>query len=338
MGLQCVLKLWVPGIEELTYSRAAKEPAQYIILLYPGMPTLEAVVLEEARDVMKLSQMMRLGLCAGVLGTLATVISISGQGMPAAKAVALARRHIPVRIHQRRENQQYDSYNWSGYAVSGSSGAVTDAKGSWIVPTANCTTTPTGYSAFWVGIDGFSSDSVEQTGTDSDCVSLTGKNGTPTYYAWFEFYPNPSYEIQFSHGIQPGDLMTAEVTYAGQTTGAGHRGPGAQFTVTITDVTKGETYTVTSTAPSANESSAEWIAEAPCCGKANSVLPLSDFSTVQFNSGAATVQGAKRAIASFGSNVQEITMVDQAAPHSVKAQPVSVSGGAFFVSWVSPGP
>lgn len=250
----------------------------------------------------------------------------------------MARRHGPLRIHQRRENQQYDSYNWAGYAVTGSSGAVTDVKGSWIVPKVNCTTTPTGYSAFWVGIDGFSSNSVEQTGTDSDCVSATGRNATPTYYAWFEFYPNPSYEIQFSNGVKPGDSIVAEVKYAGQASGGGHRATGARFTLTVTDTTQNESYTITSTASSANESSAEWIAEAPCCGKGNSTLPLSDFSLVQFGSGTATVQGATAAISLFGGNMQEITMVGQSAPHGVKAQPSSVSGGTFSVSWLNPGP
>jgi hypothetical protein len=289
---------------------------------------------------MKSSHMIYLGLCAGVLATLATVIPMSGQRRSATTVVAVARRHGPIRIHQRRENQAYDSYNWSGYAVTGSSGAVTDAKGSWTVPLVTCTGTPTGYSSFWVGIDGFSSNSVEQTGTDSDCESLTGKSGTPTYYAWFEFYPNPSYVIEFSKGIKPGDSMTAEVKYAGQAPGVGRRGSGAQFTVTIADTTQGESYTTTSTAPSANESSAEWIAEAPCCGKGESILPLADFGTVFFSSGTATVGSANGAIGSFGSNVQEITMVDQSAPHSVKAQPSNppTSGGAFSVQWYNQGP
>ena len=40
------------------------------------------------------------------------------------------------------------------------------------------------YSSFWVGIDGYSSSSVEQLGTDSDCAG-----NTPDYYAWWEMYP-----------------------------------------------------------------------------------------------------------------------------------------------------
>lgn len=287
---------------------------------------------------MKLNSVARLVLCMGALATLTTVISMDRPRVPETKVRTLSHRHGPIRVHQRHENQQYDSYNWSGYAVTGSSGAVTDVKGSWIVPSVNCKTTPTGYSAFWVGIDGFTSASVEQIGTDSDCVSATGKTATPTYYAWFEFYPNPGYEIEFPKGLQPNDLITAEVKYAGTTTTtAGHRGAsGAQFTVTIIDVTQNEGYSITSTAPSANESSAEWIAEAPCCGKGNTILPLSDFNSIQFSSGIATVQNATGAISSFGSNVQSITMVGQAAPHTTEAQPAPLSLGSFLVTWLNP--
>jgi hypothetical protein len=286
---------------------------------------------------MKTSHLIRLGLCTGLLITL-TVISTGGdRHLPAPKLIALARHHGPNRIHERHENGQYTSYNWSGYAVTGASGAVTDVKGSWIVPAVNCTTTPSAYSAFWVGIDGFSSGSVEQTGTDSDCTGTTGKTGTPTYYAWFELYPNPGYEIEFPKGVQPNDLMTAEVKYLGQAVGGGHRGPsGGSFTITITDVTKGETYTLTATAPSAVESSAEWIAEAPCCGRGNTALPLADFSSIQFSSGSATVQGVTGPISTFGSNVQSISMVGQAAPHIAEATPGSLSGGSFAVTWLNP--
>jgi hypothetical protein len=111
----------------------------------------------------------------------------AGQPVPFRLAPA-ARQHGPVKIHRQRNNGAYDSYNWSGYAITGSKGSTTDVKGSWVVPAVNCSAAPAGYSAFWVGIDGFSSSSVEQIGTDSDCVSLNGhQQGTPTYYAWFEF-------------------------------------------------------------------------------------------------------------------------------------------------------
>ena len=276
----------------------------------------------------------------GLLAVLSIAIALNRTPAPAHAqgAIPIARQHGPIRVHQRRENQQYDSYNWAGYAVTGTNGSVTDAKGTWVVPAVTCTAAPNGYSSFWVGIDGFNSNSVEQTGTDSDCVSLSGQTGTPTYYAWFEFYPNPSYLIQFSKGIRPGDTMTAEVKFAG-TAASGRRSlGGALFTVTITDVTQNETYTITSTAPDAAESSAEWIAEAPCCGRRNSILPLSDFNLVQFGPSTATIGSSTGAISSFGSNVQSVTMVSQNTPGTTKAQASTLNGGSFTVAWFNPGP
>ena len=44
------------------------------------------------------------------------------------------------------------------------------------------------YAAFWVGLDGYTSKSVEQLGTDSDCTNVN----SPSYYAWYEMYPAAS--------------------------------------------------------------------------------------------------------------------------------------------------
>jgi hypothetical protein len=57
------------------------------------------------------------------------------------------------------------SITWSGYAVSTGAGTVS--------PTVS------GYSYAWVGIDGVTTNSVEQIGTDSDYVG-----GQAHYYAW----------------------------------------------------------------------------------------------------------------------------------------------------------
>ena len=57
----------------------------------------------------------------------------------------------------------YYSSNWSGYAVTGSAGSVTSPSGSWTVPAVTGSRFTTAYAAFWVGIDGFASNTVEQT-------------------------------------------------------------------------------------------------------------------------------------------------------------------------------
>ncbi len=216
------------------------------------------------------------------------------------------------------------STNWAGYAVTGAANSVTDAKGSWVVPTVTCTPSGNQYSSFWTGIDGFSDNTVEQTGTDSDC-----SNGNPTYYAWYEFYPNPSHNILT---VYPGDIMFAEVSYSG-----------GQFTVTITDETPAHygTFTKKAKVSSAKRSSAEWIAEAP--SSLFGILPLADFGTSYFGQDYApinsistnygTVGGVTGSINSFGSNVQTINMVTSSgAPRATPSQ-LTTDGTSFTVTW-----
>jgi hypothetical protein len=228
----------------------------------------------------------------------------------------------------RAHNASSNSTNWSGYAVTGASGSVSDAKGSWTVAAIQGTCPSTNqYSSFWVGIDGFNSGTVEQTGTDSDC-----QNGAPTYYAWFEFFPHPSFLIN-GLTISPGDHMTAEASFSGRA-----------FVVTITDTTTGLSFSTSAKVRGAQRSSAEWIAEAP--SSSGGILPLADFGTVSYgtdNTGIAmtcyaTISGTTGVIGAFGSSVQQITMVSSSG--ATKAQPSALSsdGTSFSVTWRSSGP
>lgn len=72
--------------------------------------------------------------------------------------------------------------NWSGYADTG--GPFTDVSGSWIQPAVGCAKAKLGFAAFWVGIDGFTSQTVEQTGTEVVCIGQQ-----TTYDAFYELYP-----------------------------------------------------------------------------------------------------------------------------------------------------
>jgi hypothetical protein len=292
----------------------------------------------------------------------ALILGSSGGPTPFHPMNARLGRHGPARIHGKRTDETWSSDNWSGYAIAATSGslpkgAVTMARASWIVPMATCTGSSEGategYASFWVGIDGWTSNTVEQIGTDSDCVSpATGKGNTPSYYAWFEFYPQSAYYIgnpsnNFKgYSVVAGDSISAEVSASGN----------GSFTVTITDTPKsGEpwTFTTTSRVPGAKQSSAEWIAEAPCCLKNGDVLPLSNFAFADYGSeftgnaetSMATVQGVTGAIGSFGQNIQESTMVSEggtgASPAgTVMAQHSSLmaSGTSFSIQWLNSGP
>jgi hypothetical protein len=234
------------------------------------------------------------------------------------------RQHRPIKDRVEHGDGTSTSTNWSGYAVLGTS--FTSAKGSWTVPKATCTSGDQ-YAAFWVGIDGYTSDSVEQTGTDSDC---DGKN--PSYYAWYEFYPNPSYEIT-SVAVAPGDQMSASVTYSG-----------SEFTITIENVTTGKSYSKSSKVSGAKRSSAEWITEAPCCTGSDGILPLADFGTVLFGKDSTGVSGTNYAtdsttsgaIGSFpAADIEEINKTASSTSPQLSTCSASLSsdGTSFSCTW-----
>jgi hypothetical protein len=247
--------------------------------------------------------------------------------LPAAAQVTVApirasHSHAPISIIEERDDGTVSSNNWSGYAVTGAKGSFTAATGSWVVPAVTCTS-GTQYAAFWVGIDGYKSETVEQTGTDSDC-----SKGVPSYYAWYEFFPEPSFVIS-SLQIQPGDRMAAVVRYDD---------PG--FTITIKDETTGESFTKSARVPSATRKSAEWVAEAPT--STTGIQPLSDFGTVLFGDDStgisgtcyATMDGQTGPIGLFP-NIFEITMVSlKGATESVPSA-LSTDGSSFSATWVS---
>jgi hypothetical protein len=239
--------------------------------------------------------MRRRYLCGALVGVLATAAALSATAGGATPTMRQIRNH---RITSST------STNWSGYAVTG--GTYKTVSASWTEPSVSCS--GTAYSSFWVGLDGDTSSTVEQTGTDADC-----SGSTPQYYAWYEMYPK--FPVNFSNPVKPKDSMSASVT----TTGSG------SFTLTITDATQGWTQSVNARLKSAKLSSAEVIAEAP--SGSGGVLPLANFGTVSFSN--AKANGSL--LTSSTPGIDGITMVTSSG--TVKAQPSSISSGSFSVTW-----
>jgi hypothetical protein len=213
------------------------------------------------------------------------------------------------------------STNWSGYAVTTGAGAVSQVAGSWVVPPVSSNVS--GYSSAWVGIDGFNSSTVEQIGTDSDYV-----NGQAHYYAWYEMYPAGS--VNLSLAINPGDKISAYVK---------NTGPG-QFVLSITDVTTGSpAFSTTQTSSQAQQSSAEWIQEAPSSRRG--ILPLANFGTINFLGASATVNGTTGPADNSwsGSTLYQIDMVTKTGSPKATTSALSDSGStsSFSVTWVSSG-
>lgn len=178
------------------------------------------------------------------------------------------------------EVQKASSGNWAGYVVgAGSGGGSTSFKsvtGSWVQPTAKCSSSGSTYSAFWVGLGGADGqEALEQDGTEANCDA----NGTAHYYAWYELVPKAPVKADLA--VRPGDHMTATTTVSGH-----------QVTESIVNHTTGRSFTKTLTMSNPDISTAEWVAEAPSqcqSGATNcTALPLSNFGTVSFTSASAT--------------------------------------------------
>jgi hypothetical protein len=179
------------------------------------------------------------------------------------------------------------STNWSGYADT--SGTFTSVSASWVQPAGTCKSGDQ-YAAFWVGIDGYTSETVEQTGSEVDCDGRTAE-----YYAWYEMYPGPS--ENYSNTVKAGDHFNSTVTWLG----------GDKFSLYLDDVTEGWSHTTDASLTSTpSRSSAEVIAEAPCCTNSGGILPLTDFGTVSFTNSLANGE----AIGTSSLDPVQINMVD----------------------------
>ena len=205
---------------------------------------------------------------------------------------------------------QVQSTNWSGYADTGS--GFSTVTGSWTEPGVSCTST-TSLAAFWVGIDGYSSSSVEQDGTLIECY-----RGAAYYYTWWEMYPTNAIQVVGST-LRAGDSITASVVRSG-----------TSYTLKVTDSSRSaDSFSTTQTCSSCANSSAEWIAEAP--SGSSGVYPLPDFGNWT-ESGATVKAGSTSGVISSFTD-DELTMIDSSG--ATKAQPGALNSGGngFGVTW-----
>jgi hypothetical protein len=175
----------------------------------------------------------------------------------------------------RGTSTQFTSRNWGGY-ITYDSKENTDFKAveaTWIQPTVSCPKT-NAWTVFWVGLDGWWDDTVEQGGTSAECV-----DGVPQYTTWWEMYPTNAITTVFT--IKPGDQITASVQY---------ESPTSTYVITVTDNTSGKTFTEDEQCASGltcDRSSADVIAED--VGKFNgSYFPLADYGKVKFTDASVT--------------------------------------------------
>jgi hypothetical protein len=168
----------------------------------------------------------------------------------------------PSPLHANQSN------NWSGYNQGSLEQGGTPPKlftsvaSQWTVPTVTQHTAGQAeYSSDWIGIGGGCVDAkctttdstLIQTGTEQDVSA----SGAPSYSAWWEAIPGPSFTIT-NVAVHAGDKISSSISQLA---------PGV-WTIKLSDLTDGQSYS--STLPySSTEATAEFIQETPLILGAN---------------------------------------------------------------------
>ena len=215
-----------------------------------------------ARLPSALGKLLCIATAATCLG-LAPLAAHATVGHPAAKpsiaGPAVINPHSPRAFGPANET----SVNWFGYVAD--SGGYTNVQSSWVEPSVDCSR-GNGSAVFWVGLDGWNSDAVEQTGTEADC-----SNGSASYSAWWETWPTNTIQT-YGDTLEPGDSLTAKVTFEGND----------NYDIYIVDNTRGWSEdNHKQGASGADNQSAEVVGETP--GYANNTYAnLPDFNSLTF--------------------------------------------------------
>jgi hypothetical protein len=208
------------------------------------------------------------------------------------------------------------SFNWAGYAdVSSAHGHFTRVSGAWTVPSVTCTAEDR-ITSDWVGLDGFSSSTVEQDGTVSQCFE-----GRAVYFTWYEMYPAGSIAVGTS--VRAGDKIKASVSRSG-----------SAYTLALTDSTHtANSFTrhatcATSTCP---DTSAEWIAERPAYSIG--IVPEAQFATVPFSAASEEAAGRTSTISGYSGTNYAMTTIDATGSYDIASVSGLTGGNAFKATW-----
>lgn len=233
----------------------------------------------------------------------------------ALKNLTLVNRPVPGHTVRSASQTTADSFNWSGYADSNSSGNLySKVFAKWKEPAITCGQEDQ-MAVFFVGIDGWTSTSGEQGGTLAQCYQ-----GAAHYYTWWEVSPVGITMVGTT--VKPGDKMAASVTRTG-----------TSYVIKVTDsTTTANSFSTTQTCAKTTcvDSSAEWIAEAP--NGARGLYPLPDFKSWGVAS-ASVASGTKTGTISTFPHVQ-ITMLDSSEAYPLASpSALNTSGNSLSVTW-----
>ncbi len=260
-------------------------------------------------------------------GMLAAVPTAAAAAAPSAAASATAPDPLPGNVIPDA-TQDHSAY-WSGWIDDAdSSVALRFVTATFKVPTVTCTSADSQVS-FWVGLNGFGSSTVEQTGVAAVCGP--GPDGPiPEYVSWYERYPDG---VNVKAQVSPGDLIKVSVYFDSST---------GNYDMALTDSDDSSAdISVAKPCPSGHSctnNSAEVIVEDPGGSPANGNI-LAKFSTVNFSNVAVTSRDGTHGTLEGNSlwSAHEMTM--EYPGSTLMAQPSARQDGAtaFSDTWHSAG-
>ena len=236
-----------------------------------------------------------LALSVGVVGFSTSKSAISHQSSGSSYTHARAYLRLnDARMLRAKTDGSFKAYNWGGYAdvyAWNSLGTFARVSGTWTIPAVTCpTAATTGVGAQdlivadWVGLDGFSSGTVEQLGSMSQCFE-----GVATYFVWWEMYPGGTSQVSFA---QPGDVIHASIV----------RETSESYRLKLTDRTNPEaSFSTTQSCMVVDlceNDSAEWIVERPAYQIG--ITPEADYGKTTFTNLAVTVRHSRYKFSTYG--------------------------------------
>jgi hypothetical protein len=240
--------------------------------------------------------------------------------MRAAATSALEKMFVPGRATARppagAATSQTYSYNWSGYADVDSAGNTYQAvSASFTEPAVTCTREQE-LAAFWVGLDGWTDGTVEQDGTLAYCYE-----GYAYYATWWEMYPSNDIQV-VGELVAPGDQISSSVSVVSD-----------HYNLTVIDSTNPDnSFTVKEKCGAkCEDSSAEWIAEAPSGSRGE--YPLPKYTPWRVTNAYTSASATTGSISAFPN--YNIGMVDDSDSYLLsEASNLNSSGTGFTAKWL----
>jgi hypothetical protein len=253
------------------------------------------------------------------------VVGISSSAIADTRPVGYAgpAREITQTRSTRTGSQQFTSRNWGGYITSASSHSTdfNSVKATWVQPTVTCEA-KNAWTVFWVGLDGWWNNTVEQGGSSAFCPT---SGGAAQYQLWWEMFPTNA--IQTVLTINAGDTITASVKYATAT---------SVFTIKVRDVTSGQSFTRherCANGLTCDRSSSDVITEDVGMVGAGSFFPLADYGTMGYtNAGATDTAGHKGSISGRNWLNAAVSEISGGITYAI-VSPLSSHGTAFTTTW-----